>query len=43
MAELIPYAELVVLDEAGHVPMLEAPAKVNLALRAWMDLPMVLR
>jgi len=43
MAELIPYAELAVIDEAGHVPMLETPAKVNLALRAWMDLPMVLR
>lgn len=43
MAELIPYAELAVIDDAGHVPMLETPEKVNLALRAWMDLPMVLR
>lgn len=43
MAELIPYAELAVIDEAGHVPMLETPEKVTMALKAWMDLPMVLR
>jgi pimeloyl-ACP methyl ester carboxylesterase len=43
MAELIPYAELVVLDDAGHIPTLETPDKVNLALRAWLDLPMMLR
>lgn len=43
MAELIPYAELAILDDAGHLPTLEAPEKVNLALRAWMDLPLMLR
>lgn len=43
MAELIPYAELAVIDDAGHMPMLEAPDKVTMALRAWMELPMVLR
>ncbi|MGH1367155.1 MAG: alpha/beta fold hydrolase [Maritimibacter sp.] len=43
MAELIPYAELAVIDDAGHIPTLETPEKVNMALRAWMDLPMVLR
>ncbi len=43
MAELIPYAELAVIEEAGHVPMLEAPEKMSLALRAWMELPLVLR
>ncbi|GKY89506.1 alpha/beta fold hydrolase [Sinisalibacter aestuarii] len=43
MAELIPYAELAIIEEAGHIPTLEAPEKVNMALRAWMDLPMVLR
>lgn len=43
MAELIPYAELAVIEEAGHLPTLETPEKVNMALRAWMDLPMVLR
>jgi len=43
MAELIPYAELAIIEEAGHLPTLESPEKVSLALRAWMDLPMVLR
>jgi pimeloyl-ACP methyl ester carboxylesterase len=43
MAELIPYAELAVIEEAGHLPTLETPQKVNMALRAWMDLPMTLR
>lgn len=43
MAELIPYAELAIIDDAGHLPTLETPEKVNLALRAWMDLPMMLR
>lgn len=43
MAALIPYAELAVIEEAGHLPTLETPEKTNLALRAWMDLPMVLR
>lgn len=43
MAELIPYAELAVIDDAGHIPTLETPEKVTMALRAWMDLPMVLR
>lgn len=43
MAELIPYAELAVIEEAGHIATLEAPEKVNMALRAWMDLPLVLR
>ncbi len=43
MAELIPYAELAIIDDAGHLPTLETPEKVNLALRAWMELPMVLR
>lgn len=43
MAELIPYAELVTLDDAGHLPSLESPEKVNIALDAWLDLPMMLR
>ncbi|RME15747.1 MAG: alpha/beta hydrolase, partial [Alphaproteobacteria bacterium] len=43
MAEMIPHAELAIIEEAGHLLTLEAPEKVNLALRAWMDLPMVLR
>ncbi|MEJ2036243.1 MAG: alpha/beta hydrolase [Maritimibacter sp.] len=43
MAELIPYAELVVLDDAGHLPTLETPEKVTMALQAWMELPLMLR
>jgi pimeloyl-ACP methyl ester carboxylesterase len=43
MAGLIPYAKLVVLDDAGHVPTLEAPDAVTQALREWMDQPFVLR
>lgn len=43
MAELIPYAELATIEEAGHLPTLETPEKVNMALRAWMDLPLMLR
>jgi pimeloyl-ACP methyl ester carboxylesterase len=43
MAELIPYAELAIIDDAGHVPTLETPEKATLALQAWLDLPMVLK
>ncbi|MBV7378233.1 alpha/beta fold hydrolase [Maritimibacter dapengensis] len=43
MAELIPYAELAVIDDAGHVPTLETPEKTNIALGAWMELPMLPR
>jgi pimeloyl-ACP methyl ester carboxylesterase len=43
MAELIPYAKLVVLDDSGHLPTLEQPAETTAALRAWMKQPLVLR
>ena len=43
MAELIPYAELVVLADAGHLPTLEQPAETTAALRKWMTQPLVLR
>lgn len=43
MAELIPFAELVVLDDAGHLPTLEQPAETTAALRNWMQQPLVLR
>lgn len=43
MAELIPHAELLVIDEAGHLPNLEAPEAVNRALRGWMQRPLMLR
>lgn len=43
MAELIPHAELAVLDDAGHLPTIEAPDETTAALRAWMTQPYVLR
>jgi pimeloyl-ACP methyl ester carboxylesterase len=43
MAELIPYARLEVIAEAGHLPTLEAPEATTAALRAWMQQPFVLQ
>lgn len=43
MAELIPSSELVVVPDAGHLPVLEQPAAVNAALRTWLTAPLVLR
>jgi pimeloyl-ACP methyl ester carboxylesterase len=43
MAELIPYARLEVIAEAGHLPTLEAPEATAAALRAWMQQPFVLQ
>lgn len=43
MAELIPYAELKVIPEAGHMLTLEQPEAVTEALRQWMHQPYVLR
>lgn len=43
MAELIPYAQLQVLEESGHLPTLEQPDETTAALRAWMNQPYVLR
>tara|TARA_R110002072_G_scaffold4170_2_gene29299 strand:- start:1811 stop:2521 length:711 start_codon:yes stop_codon:yes gene_type:complete len=43
MAELIPFAELVVLENAGHLPTLEQPSETTAALRTWMRQPLVLR
>lgn len=40
MAELLPDAELVVLEDAGHVPMFEAPEAVNRALTDWLARPL---
>ncbi len=37
MAELIPGAELLVLDDAGHLPVLETPEAVVAALRGWLE------
>lgn len=43
LAELIPYAELSVLDGVGHWPMLEDTVATLEALRGWMRQPLVLR
>jgi len=43
MAELIPYAELVVLESSGHLPTLEQPDATTAALRSWMRQPLVLQ
>jgi pimeloyl-ACP methyl ester carboxylesterase len=39
MADLIPDAKLVVLEDAGHLPTLEQPEATTQALRDWMGLP----
>ncbi|WP_111731789.1 alpha/beta fold hydrolase [Roseovarius amoyensis] len=39
MAGLIPDAELLVIDEAGHLPVLETPEAVNAALAGWFARP----
>lgn len=39
MAELIPTARLEVIEEAGHLPPLEAPEATLRALRGWMEMP----
>ncbi|GFE51417.1 hydrolase [Roseobacter cerasinus] len=36
MAELIPNAQLRILEGSGHLPTLEQPAETTQALRAWM-------
>lgn len=39
MAELVPNAELVVLDNAGHLPTLECPDETTAALQNWLARP----
>lgn len=43
IAELIPYAKLVVLDSSGHMPTLEQPEDTTQALKDWLKQPLVLR
>ncbi|MDD9724348.1 alpha/beta fold hydrolase [Roseovarius sp. SK2] len=43
MAGLIPYAELALVQEAGHLPTLETPEAVTAALRVWLKQPLVLQ
>ncbi|HBS50698.1 MAG TPA: alpha/beta hydrolase [Rhodobacteraceae bacterium] len=42
MAELIPNAELRVIEAAGHLPTLEQPEAVTQALREWLAMPLIL-
>ncbi|MEN8836689.1 MAG: alpha/beta fold hydrolase [Celeribacter marinus] len=44
IAQLMPRAQLEIIDAAGHLPMLEAPQTVTRILRSWMqiDAPLVL-
>ena len=43
LADLIPYANLEVIDGAGHLPPLEAPAATIAALEGWLKQPYVLQ
>ena len=43
MAELIPYAQLQIIEDAGHIPTLETPEVVNALLTNWLAQPYVLR
>jgi pimeloyl-ACP methyl ester carboxylesterase len=43
MAELMPNAQLVVLENSGHLPTLEEPERVTAALRDWLGKPLILR
>jgi pimeloyl-ACP methyl ester carboxylesterase len=43
MAEMIPKAELRVIEEAGHLPTLEQPEETTQALRDWLAAPLLLR
>jgi pimeloyl-ACP methyl ester carboxylesterase len=37
MADLMPGAELLILEEAGHLPVLEVPEMVVSAMRGWLE------
>jgi pimeloyl-ACP methyl ester carboxylesterase len=43
LAELIPGARLKVIEDAGHLPPLEAPDAVSDAIRDWLQAPMLAR
>ncbi|MEN8891379.1 alpha/beta fold hydrolase [Planktotalea arctica] len=43
MAELIPYAELKVISNAGHLPTLENPGATTEAIYDWLAQPFVLQ
>lgn len=39
MAELMPHAELIVMEQAGHIPPLECPDALTTILRDWLCRP----
>lgn len=43
MADMVPFAKLEIINDAGHLPPLEQPQAVINALRRWMRQPLVLR
>jgi pimeloyl-ACP methyl ester carboxylesterase len=43
MAELIPFAELIVLKNAGHFMTLDDPSGTTAAIREWMNKPLIMR
>ncbi|MDP5084274.1 MAG: alpha/beta hydrolase [Yoonia sp.] len=43
LAELIPYANLEIIEGAGYLPSMEAPEATTDALQRWMAQPLVLR
>lgn len=43
MADLIPNAELRVIEGAGHLPTLEQPSATTAALREWLSHPLILQ
>lgn len=43
LAGLMPYGQLQIIEDAGHLPQLEQPDPVNAALRGFMAGPMLLR
>ena len=43
MAELIPNAQLQIMEHSGHLPPLEQPDAVTQVLRDWLKMPFILR
>jgi len=37
MADLVPAAQLKIIEDAGHIPTLEQPEVTNAAIRGWLD------
>lgn len=43
LAELVPYAKLEIIEDAGYIPTIEAPDATTDALHRWMAQPLMLR